>query len=224
MKNIKKMAVILMLALITLPTINVMGAIPQEEENKTINLEYSIFKEDGTQTIQEITVEEKDITSLNEIIEQIFEKTTSTDGCNILDIITELKEKFGQNTILSAISTILGIRPLQKRVFILSNGYGPKFDIRLRRDISIHKIYNLWYYQGTTSYTINSKTLIIDPIPDTQLQFYRLIEGQQIGLMTRFTGFYMRIPSNIKERTQSHTFFIGYAVKVRAFDLPDPEV
>jgi len=209
-----------MLVLITLPAINVMATIPQIEENK-ITLDYSIFNEDGTQTIREINVNENEIASFNEIIEQIIENITSTDNRNIMDILNELKEKFGQNTILS---TILGIRPLQKRVFIISNGYGPKFDIRLRRDISIHKIYNLWYYQGTTSYAINSKTIIIDPIPDAQLQFYRVIEGKQIGLMTRFTGFYIRIPSNIKEQTQSHTFFIGYAVKVRAFDLPEPEI
>ena len=218
MKNIKKIIVLLMLVLITLPATNVMGTIPQEEENKTITLEYTIFKEDGSQIVQEITVDENDITTFNEIIPQIFEKITSTSYCNITEIINELKEKFGQNKILS---TILGIRPLQKRVFIISNGYGPKFDIRLKRDISIHKIFSLWYYLSTTSYSIKSKTLIIDPIPDAQLQFYRLIDGQQIGLMTRFTGFYIRIPSNLMEQTQSHTFFIGYAVKVRAFDLPD---
>jgi competence CoiA-like predicted nuclease len=210
-----------MLALITIPTINVMGNIPQDEEENKINLEYSIFNEDGTQTIEQIYVNENEIASFNEIIEKIIENITSTDNYNIIEIIQNLQEKFGKNTILS---TILGIRPLQKRVFIISNGYGPKFDIRLRRDIAIHKIFNLWYYPITTSYTITSKTLIIDPIPNAQLQFYRLIQGQQIGLMTRFTGFYLRIPSNIKEQTQSHTFIIGYAVKVRAFDLPDPEI
>ena len=207
-----------MLVLIILPATNVMGTIPQEEENKTITLEYTLFKEDGSQIVQEITADANDIATFNEIIPQIFEKITSTDNCTIIEIIKELKEKFGQNKILS---TILGIRPLQKRVFILSNGYGPKFDIRLKRDISIHKLFSLWYYLSTTSYSINSKTLIIDPIPDAQLQFYRLIDGQQIGLMTRFTGFYIKIPSNFMEQTQSHTFFIGYAVKVRVFDLPD---
>lgn len=210
-----------MLALIILPITNVMGTIPQEEENKTITLEYSIFQEDGNQIIQEITVDKNDINTFNKIIPQILEIITSTNNCTLIDLINQLKEKFGENKILSIISTILGIRPLQKRVLILSNGYGPKFDIRLKRDISIHKIFSLWYYTSTISGTINSKTLIIDPIPDAQLQFYRLIDGQQIGLMTRFTGFYIRIPSNLMEQKQSHTFFIGYATKVRVFDLPD---
>ncbi|MCJ7571439.1 MAG: hypothetical protein MUO82_06140, partial [Candidatus Thermoplasmatota archaeon] len=194
--------------------------IPQKEENKTITLEYTMFKEDGSQIVQEITVDKNDIATFNEIIQQIFEKIISTDKCNISEIIKELKEKFGQNKILSPISTILGIRPLQKRVFILSNGYGPKLDLHLKRDISIFKIYSSWYYLGKST-TINSKTIIIDPIPDTKLKFYKLIEGQQIGMMTRFIGFYIRIPSNLMEQTQSHTFFFGYAVKVRTFDLPD---
>ena len=210
-----------MLALIILPITNVMGAIPQEEENKTITLEYSIFQEDGSQIVKEITVDKNDIDTFNEIIPQIFEIITSTNNCTIIDLINQLKEKFGENKILSIITKILGIRPLQKRVLILSNGYGPKFDIRLKRDISIHKIFSLWYYTSTISGTTNSKTIIIDPIPDTKLQFYRLIEGQQIGLMTIFTGFYIRIPSNLMEQKQSHIFFIGYAAKVRTFDLPD---
>ena len=209
-----------MLVLITIPTINVIGTIPQQEENK-ITLEYSIFNEDGTQTIEQINVNENEIESFNEIINQIIENIISTDNCNIIEILQKLQEKFGKNTILSM---ILGIRPLQKRVFILSNGYGPKFDIHLKRDIAIHKMFNLWYYPVTTSYSINSKTLIVDPIPNVQLQFYKLIEGQQIGIISRFTGFYIKIPSNIKEQTPSHTFFIGYAFKVRTFDLPDPEI
>ena len=224
MKYIKKIIIFLILVLLTIPTINGLGIIPQKEENKTIPLEYSIFNEDGTETINQINITENEISSFNEIIQQIFEQITSTDNSNILDLIIKLKQKFSQNTIFSTISTILSIRPLQKRVFIISNGYGPKLDIHLRRDISIHKIFNLWYYQGITSNTINSKTIIIDPIPDAQLQFYRLIEGQQIGIMSRFTGFYIRIPGNIMEQKQTHTFFIGYAVKVRAFDLPEPQL
>ena len=200
-----------------------MATTPQEEENKTIMLEYSIFNEDGTQTIKQININKDEIATFNEIIQQIFQINTSIDDYNIINIVQDLREKFNQNTILSTISKILSIRPLQKRVFIASNGYGPKLDIHIRRDISIHKIFSLWYYQGLTSCTKNSKTLIIDLIPDAQLQFFRLIDGQQIGLMSRFTGFYIRIPGNIMEQKQTHTFFIGYAVKVRAFDLPDPE-
>lgn len=218
MNKIKKITVISILVLITLPATNVIGSIIQEEEYKTIPLEYSIFKEDGSQIIKQILVDKNDIASFNEIIQYIIENITSTDNFNIITIIKNLNENFSQNTILSKISQI---RPLQKRVLILSDGYGPKLDIHLKRDISLQKTFSLWYYLGTTSCTKNSKTIIIDPIPNYQLQFYRLIQGQQIGIMTRFIGFYMRIPSNLMEQKQSHTFFFGYAVKVRAFDLPD---
>jgi len=219
MKKIKTIAVFLMLVLIALPATNVMGAISQKEENKTITLEYSIFREDGSRIVREITVDKNEIASFNEMIQQIFEKITSKNNYDIMDIIKDLKEKFGQNSILSIISTILEMRPLQKRVFILSNGYGTKLDLHLKRDISFHKMFSFWHYLGKTGSSTNSKTLIIDPIPDAQLQFYRLIEGQQIGIMTKFTGFYMRIPGNFIEQTQSHIFFFGYAVKVRAIDL-----
>jgi hypothetical protein len=218
LNKIKKITVILILVLITLPATNVIGTIIQEEKNKTIPLEYSIFKEDGSQIIKQIFVDENEIASFIEIIEYIFENITSADNLNIITIIQHLNEKFNQNTILSTIS---GIRPLQKRVLIISDGYGPKLDIQLKGDISLHKTFSLWYYLGTTSCTKNSKTIIIDPITVNPSQFYRLIQGQQIGIMTRFIGFYMRIPGSLMEQQQSHTFFFGYAVKVRAFDLPD---
>lgn len=210
-----------MLILLTLPATNVIGSLIKEEENKTITLEYIIFEEDGKQINEQMTVNQNDITLFNEIIQEIFKTATSTDIINITDIIKNLQEKFGQNSILSLILKILQIRPIQKRTLILSNGYGPKLDLRLKRDISFTKIFSLWYYLGITSSTMNSKTLIIDPIPDTQLQFYRLIEGQQLGIMTKFKGFYMRIPSNFMEQKQSHTFFFGYTSKLWAFDLPD---
>lgn len=210
-----------MLVLLTLPVTSVIGTIGKEDENKTITLEYSIFNDDGSQIIRQMIVNENDITAFNIIIEEIFKEITSTDIQNLTDIIINLREKFGQNKIISIILDILSIRPLQKRVLILSNGYGPIFDINLKRDISIIKKFSLWYYLGISGYTANSKTLIINIIPDIQLQFYRLIEGQQFGMMTRFKGFYMKIPSSIREQKQSHTFFFGYAAKVRAFDLPD---
>lgn len=210
-----------MLVLLTLPATTVIGTIDKEEENKTITLEYSIFNDDGSQIIKQMTVNENDITAFNIIIEEIFKEITSSEIQNLTKIIVNLREKFGQNKIMSIILDILSIRPLQKRVLIISNGYGPIFDINLKTDISIIKKFCLWYYLGVAGYTITSKTLIIDYIPDIELQFYRLIEGQQFGMMTKFKGFYMRLPSNLQEQKQSHTFFFGHALKVRAFDLPD---
>ncbi len=207
-----------MLIIITLPATNVIGTIIQSEENKTIPLEYSIFKEDGSRIIQQINIDENEISSFNEIIQQIFENITLNDNYNIIEIIRDLNVNLGKNKILSLISAI---RPIQRRVLILSNGYGPKFDIQLKRDISLHKTFSYWFYLGLTGGIKNSKTIIIDPIPDAQLQFYRVIQGQQIGMMTRFTGLYIRIPGTLVEQSPSHTFFFGYAVKVRAFDLPD---
>jgi hypothetical protein len=221
LKNIKKLVTLLILTLLILPATNVIGTIINEEENKTQTLEYTILNEDGSKIIKQMTVDENDITEFNEIIEEIFKEFTLSDIQNLTNTIKNLKERFGQNKIMSIILNILGMRPLQKRVLILSNGYGPILDLNLKKDISMIKKFSLWYYLGVGGYTINSKTLIIDLIPDAQLQFYRLIEGQQIGLMTRFKGFYMKIPGNLQEQKQSHTFFIGYASKVRAFDLPD---
>ena len=42
MKYIKKIIIFLILVLLTIPTINVLGTIPQEEENKTIPLDISV--------------------------------------------------------------------------------------------------------------------------------------------------------------------------------------
>lgn len=207
-----------MLVIIALPINSFRGIELQKEQSENINLEYILFKADGSQIIEEINMDKNDIALFNEIFPKIFEKIISNNYSNINDIIDDLEQEYGQNNILSIIAKI---RPLQKRVFIISNGYGSKFDLRLRMDLSIRKRLSFWYYTNTNESMKNSRTIIVDPIPRSQLQFSRLIEGKQIGMMKRFTGFYIRIPGNYMEDKQSHTFFFGYAVKVRAFDLPN---
>ena len=205
-----------MLIFIALPLAEITGANSQKEENNMINLEYSIFRADGSQINKDITISKEELDIFNEMIPKIFDAIKKNKD-DINKIFRDLETEYGQNGILSIISTISELRPLQKRVLILSNGYGTKFDLHLRSDISIHKSLTFWHYIINTG----SMTVIIDPIPNVNLEFIKVLHGWQVGMMSRFIGFYMRIPGNIKEQKPIHTFFFGYAKKVRSIDLPD---
>lgn len=210
-----------MLVFVALPLSNSIGAVSEKKESKSVSLQYVIFKTDGSKTIKEMNVKSVDIDIFNDIVSKIFEKINSKDKFEIEDIINDLELEFGKNKITSIFNMLSGIRPLKKRVFIFSDGYGNKLDLFLKTKISLHKRFTFWYYKNTNNPIQNSRTLIIDPIPDSKLQFFKLVNGMQFGMMTKFTGLYLRIPGDIMKDKQCHTFFFGYAKKVRAFDLPD---
>ena len=221
MKNKKTIAIILTLIFVALPLSEITAANSQKEENDNINIEYSILTMDGTQINKDITINKDELEVFNEIIPKIFDTIIQKNENDINKILEDLKTKYGQNGLLSIISTIAGLRPLQKRVFIISNGYGTKFDLHLRSDFSIRKRFTIWHYIGNTDLTKSSTTVIIDPIPNINLKFIKVLSGWQIGIMSKFTGVYIRIPGKIQEQIQSQTFFFGYAVKVLPIDLPD---
>ena len=221
LKKKKIIAIFLMLIFIALPLAEIAGANSQKEENDMINLEYSIFRADGSQINKDITISKDELDLFNEMIPKIFDAVIKNNKDDINKILKDLETEYGQNSILSIISTISAVRPLQKRVLILSNGYGTKFDLRLRSDISIRRPLTFWHYIANSDLTTSSMTVIIDPIPNISLKFIKVLNGWQVGMMSRFIGFYMRIPGKITEQKQIHTFFFGYAVKVRSIDLPD---
>ena len=221
MKKIKAIAIFLTLVFIALPATSTMGAISQKEEIETTTLEYTFFKSDGSINTKEIIFTKEDISQFSDIVAFLFEKISSKKyfDFDIREIIDDLKEEFGQSGLLSIFSSLSNLRPLQKRVFIMSNGHGAKFDLHFKSDISMRKSLTFWHYFGNTKSITPSKTLIIDPIPIQP--FYKILDGWQVGMMSRFIGFYIRIPGNFMEQKQSQTFFFGYAAKVRSIDLPD---
>jgi len=221
LKKIKAIVIFLTLVFIALPATNTMGAISQKEEIETTTLEYTSFESDGSINTKEIIFTKEDISQFSDIVSSLFEKISSKKyfDFDIGEIIDDLKEKFGQSGLLSIFSDLSKLRPLQKRVFIMSNGHGAKFDLQFKSDISMRKSLTFWHYFGNTESITSSKTLIIDPIPIQP--FFKILDGWQVGMMTKFIGFYIRIPGNFMEQKQSHTFFFGYAAKVRSIDLPD---
>lgn len=221
MKNKKTIAIILTLIFIALPLSEITAANSQNEENDKINIEYSILTMDGTQINKDTTINKEELNVFNEIISKIFDAITQKNENDINKILEDLKTEYGQNGLFSIISTIAGLRPLQKRVFIISNGYGTKFDLHLRSDFSLRKRFAIWHYIPDTDLTKSSTTVIIDPIPNVSLKFIKVLSGWQIGIMSKFTGIYIRIPGKIQEQIQSQTFFFGYAVKVLPLNLPD---
>jgi hypothetical protein len=221
LKNKKTIAIILTLIFIALPLSEITAANSQNEENDKINIEYSILTMDGTQINKDTAINKEELNVFNEIISKIFDAITQKNENDINKILEDLKTEYGQNGLFSIISTIAGLRPLQKRVFIISNGYGTKFDLHLRSDFSLRKRFAIWHYIPDTDLTKSSTTVIIDPIPNVSLKFIKVLSGWQIGIMSKFTGIYIRIPGKIQEQIQSQTFFFGYAVKVLPLNLPD---
>jgi len=210
-----------MLVCVALPVTTAVGGVSEKEETETISLEYVIFGSDGSKTDAKLTVDSDEISKFREMIPQIYEKISSNNNFNLINIVKDLKKVFGLNGILSLFSRMSGIRPLQKRVFIISDGYGSKFDFNLRPKFSIYRDLSFWSYSNNKNSLTNSLTLVVDPIPNSGLQFVKLVNGMQIGMMSKFTGFYMRIPGKFMEDKQSHTLFFGYAKKVRVLDLFD---
>ena len=221
MKKKKTIAILLTLIFVALSLSEIIAAKPQKEENDNITIEYSIIRLDGSQISKDITINKEELDLFNEIIPKIFDAIIKKNENDINKILEDIETKYGQNSLLSIISTIAGLRPLEKRVFIISNGYGTKFDLHLRSDFSIRKRFTIWHYIGNNDLPNSSTTVIIDPIPNINLKFIKVLYGWQIGIMSKFTGLYIRIPGKITEQKQSHTFFFGYAVKVLPLDLPD---
>ena len=222
LKKIKTFIVFLILMLLTLQTTTLGVYVTNTEKNEKIELSYQIFESDSIIEEKKITIDKQETALFGTIIERILDRMGSDNDLNLNEILNNLELDFGSNTILSLISKITGFSPLRKGAFIISEGYGRKIDFRSTTEFRMRKSINFWHYIRNTDQTEYSMTLTFNIIPNRELRFTELTEGWQIGLMRDFKGIYLRLPGNVLQNKNSHTFFVGYASRVNILDLPDP--
>ncbi|KAA0008161.1 MAG: hypothetical protein FE042_02765 [Thermoplasmata archaeon] len=209
----RKMLLALSISLMFLltPAALVAGATEEEKEYTVEMTLYSNGKEISTVS----TMSKEDITSLFDLIKMIMKAIQSMNE-NITNITENISKILEQRfPLLGLLSSISGGGPLHDRVLIISNGYGKRINIKTDPKVSFFKFFTVWHYFGTKDYMIKSQTVIIDPVNAK----IRLLTGWQLGIMKNFIGLYIKIRGSPLEK--DHIFFMGFASKVTAFDLPD---
>lgn len=189
-------------------------------KDSLITIQLLEFGKDGKIILSNYFLTKEELKKLEKAINKIME--TLTKSKDIDSIIEEITKELGNTKLSKAIEDVLKgpskfkAGPIQKRAFIVSNGFGKRIDFRLLPKVRIFKPLTFWNYFGLTNYMKKSKTIIIDPYPPT----IRVLHGWQIGMMRRFVGLYIRTTGSMIDK--DHIFFIGYAYRVIAFDIPDP--
>ncbi|MEF8847802.1 MAG: hypothetical protein V5A68_01560 [Candidatus Thermoplasmatota archaeon] len=219
--KIKKLLAIFMVVLFVALPITQIGGTPVSEsesdkETDTQTLKYTTFGENGGSETKALALTETEISETLDIINFLIEKIQENGYTSISQAIDSLQNNFGSNNpLLQLILTIKEIRPIFKRAFIISAGPGSRMNLFMKPKLSMYKPLTFWHYFGESKYQTTGKTIIMDPLPPKA----KVLDGWQIGMMRRFIGLHIKIPGSIEDKTQS--FFIGYAGKIRAFDLPD---
>ena len=210
----RKIITIIFIASILLvsPILNTSGAVKDStnEVKQTVTVQYTFFDQNGSIIERLFNISWEDLKNLNNSFSDIINKTLSGNFTNITEAI---KDFYDNHTWLKRWFRLQSLRPLEKRVFIVSSGYGKRIDIRPFASMSIYKPLTFWLYFGKSNYTNRSKTVIIDPI----LPKIRILKGFQFGMMRRFVGIYIRVSGSPFQK--DHIFFIGYAYKVRALAM-----
>ena len=225
-------AILLLSPVASLSKVTENSATSTSENNITVELMY--INQTGS-FVEKFNLSEIDWQNLTKIIYEFISNLTkaiinisSNNTSNIsfpsnFTNITNPFEKFYENrTLLKIWYKIQSRRPLQKRVFIVSTGYGRRFDFRPFATLSFFKPFTFWFYFGGKNYTNRSTTIIVDPI----LPKVKILKGLQFGMMRRFIGIFIRISGTPLQK--SHLFFMGYAYKVRVIAqhttiYPDPK-
>ncbi len=179
-----------------------------ESKSDSIEIDESVF-------IDELTLTNKDVEILKDIIDEIAEKVRSTK--DIDEIFNILEKNRDRNPVLiNLLKKFIERRISNSRSLVLSYGRGLQFKPFNKRDIKITKRLCIWHYNNQAK--LGSKTVIIKPLTlDVQV-----LKDSQIGIMTRFRGLYLNFNKRLPE--PSITFFIGSAKHIKGFDFPDPEV
>ena len=196
--------------LLVSPILGTGGAVEDsiDEVKQTVTVQYTFFDQNGSIIERLFNISWEDLKNLNNSFSDIINKTLSGNFTNITEAI---KDFYDNHTWLKRWFRLQSLRPLEKRVFIVSSGYGKKIDIRPFASMDIYRPLTFWLYFGKSNYTNRSKTIIVDPI----LPKIRILKGFQFGMMRRFVGVYIRVSGTPLQK--DHIFFMGYAYKVRTF-------
>ena len=188
-------------------------------------LELGMIGEDGKIMKQIFELSTKELKEMDGLLAQLTdEMQLATSYSQLKDIINSYKLEWGRFPFLKLLLGIIEkfldvvhnldqLRPLRREAFILSWGYGSKFNPFKENKIKIFLPIMSWFYIGRGDLFINSRTVIIDPYPFS----IRSLTGRQFGLMTNFAGIYIYRHSTLTDKT--YTFILGHVGSVRGFDL-----
>ena len=101
-----------------------------------------------------------------------------------------------------------------KKHFVLSYGSYNRINPFRNNQVAIQKEGLTYWRYGGTSGLLRGRSLIIERQP---FGIKQRVIGSQLGLMTGFRGIFMDIESRLTGN--SYAFFMGSAVRIRAFDL-----
>ncbi len=188
-------------------------------------LELGVVGEDGKISMQNFKLSMDELKEIDGLLAQLMEKMQSANNYGqLLDTIRSFKFDWGRfpflTLLLGLIEKVLKLnhnlnqlRPLRKNAFIMSWGFGPKFNPFKQNKITLFLPITTWYYKGRGNLLINSRTLIVDPYPFS----IKSLTGRQFGCMRNFAGIYIYRHSTLTDKT--YTFMLGRAAVVRGFDF-----
>ena len=188
-------------------------------------LELGMVGENGKISMQTFELSADELKETDRLLEQLLEKMRlSTNYDQLIDTVNSFRTEWGRfpflTLLLGLIEKVLKLnhnlnqlRPLRKKAFILSLGFGPKFNPLKENKITLFLPITTWYYKGRGNLLINSRTLIVDPYPFS----IKSLTGRQFGCMRNFAGLYIYRHSTLTDKT--YTFMLGRAAAVRGFDL-----
>jgi hypothetical protein len=187
-------------------------------------LEIGFFGEKGKFLMKTFQRSSDEIEEYSGLLNELMDRMqSSSDYGQMIEVVNSFRSEWGRYPILklllSLIEKILEIthnlnqlRPLRNNAFILSWGYGPKFNPLKENNIKLFLPMMSWYYKGRGNF-VNSRTLIVDPYPFD----IKSLTGRQFGLMNNFAGIYIYRHSTLTDHT--YTFILGRVGAVRGFDL-----
>ena len=188
-------------------------------------LELGVVGEDGKISMQIFKLSMDELKEVDELLAQLREKMqSSTNYGQLLDTIENFKFEWGRFPFLTLLLVLIEkilklnhnldqLRPLRKNAFIMSWGFGPKFNPFKQNKVTLFLPIMTWYYIGRGNLLINSRTIIVDPYPFS----VKSLTGRQFGCMRNFAGLYIYRHSTLTDKT--YTFMLGRAASVRGFDL-----
>lgn len=188
-------------------------------------IEFGLMKEDGSISKQIIELSIEKIKDVEEKLAQLTEEMQSaTDYKQLLNIVNSYKIEWGRFPLLSLLIELIQrflkitfnigqFRPVRRDAFIMSWGFGSKINPFKNNKFKLLVPIKLWYYTGRGNLFLNSRTLIVDPLPFS----IKSLTGRQIGCMRNFVGLYLYRHNTLTDKT--YTFMLGRAGTIRGFDL-----
>jgi hypothetical protein len=175
----------------------------------------------------EYTLSESEMKEIDELLCKLMEEMEKAMCyADLIETINNFKTTANHPFITLLLKAIMGylsltqeitkLRPLKKRVFIISCGSTNQL-ISLRPNrIKLFYPFTFWFYSDGLAPLLESKTIILDLLPFN----IKTLTGRQFGFMKRFIGLYVYLHSDVTDK--SYTVFFGHAARVRGFDLSPP--